>query len=226
MKPASKGLAALVALLVSPLAFAGGSASPLADADKLMTLDFSTGSVLDCRTSEAGSPERTATIVRRFTRLHFDNCLWNAKVDRTDLRSNAVLDRVGADVTCVLEETEMKSMPEPDEEMLQAHLRSKGLDEVSLISSTRDIRNLGILRHQVARGRMPPSFGPQRPIYEISAWIWSGLDRLSVLSCLGPEKVMQADAEALAAVGDALEFGALKSGTGASMAVKGAPASH
>src|SRR5690606_35104430 len=112
------------------------------------------------------------------------------------------------------------------EESLLAHLRSRGLDDVNLVSSTETDRFLGKLRHQVVHGRMPRKFDPARPVYEIRAWIWSGLDRMSTFICVGPEKVMEADAEAIITITDSLQFGGIPADSAAKPAAKDAPASR
>jgi hypothetical protein len=207
MNPFPIRQAVFAVFFASTLAIADDGSNPLSGADKVMTLNFNDGTVTDCRTMKEGAPERTETLERLFTRMSFDNCLWEPKVDLTDRSSPLSLFRVGADLSCTLEEVEMKSMPEPDEKSLSAHLRGKGLDDVKLISSTKAGDSFGTLRHQVLRGRMPLKFGPERPVYEFSAWMWSGLDRLSTFICVGPEMVMQADTEKVKAVADSMKFG-------------------
>jgi hypothetical protein len=195
------GLAALMATLP---ALAEAQANPFANAEKLGTLSMEDGSVLNCSKTKAGDPKRKNAIERQFSRLEFDACLWESKVDDTRSLPSASLYRTGVDVSCTLQEVQAQSIAEPDDQMLMKQLASMGLVEVTMISSHAEHKFGGLLIHQVVRGQMTQGNSPYRPFLGIRTWIWAGSHRMTTLICVAPYAVMDTEASRIDAVGDSM----------------------
>jgi hypothetical protein len=194
-----------VCAMFSTLPLAHGQSNSYANAEKVGSISLIDGVVLNCRQTRDGDSERIRAIERLYTHIEFDDCLWTSSVNTTDMSAPVTLYRAGAETSCVLEEFEAESIPELDEQLLPMHLRSKGLDEVSVISTRKEKKFGGTLMHQAIRALMPfQGLNPERPVYGVRAWIWSDSARLTTFSCLGPEVAMEAEYPAIEAILDSI----------------------
>ena len=193
-------------LLATSCLLAVAQSNPYADVDKVATFSLDSSSVVICSETKSGDPKRMEVIERQLTRVDFDSCLWASKVNKTDLSVPAILNRVGADVTCVYEEFQVPSTAKITEKTFPNHLRSKGFVDVTVISSRENRKLGGMLSHQVVRARAAQGESPERPYFGFRAWTWMGSGRMANLVCVGPDSVMTTEASAIDAVGDSISI--------------------
>lgn len=196
---------AVLATAFSLQTSAFGQADSLSHANKVGTISLESDSVNDCAQLGEDDPKRRESIERQYTSLEFDTCMWTASVDKNDLSAVVALFRAGAEVSCTLEEVPGGSAIEIQEQSLPLHLRAKGMDEVTIVSSSEGARFGGTLMRQVIRA-LPPFQGlsPERPVYGLRAWIWSDPGRMVSFICIGPEMAIQADAAVVDEVGGSM----------------------
>lgn len=178
--------------LLPTLAAADGGASPFAESSVSVILNKD-GTQVDCSKPMSKANVRQATFKRQFTQISADQCVWSPKVNQTDPKAPAMFYRVGADVSCTLEETVSLAPISIAEDQFSKFLEQRGFGDVQLESTTTMEIDGKNFRLQQLRGRMPEKFDKTRPLFRIFMWIWTDSTKLVTFQCLGPAKAALQD---------------------------------
>jgi hypothetical protein len=184
-------LAACTLALCCPALVWAGKASRFADADSVDFLRPGSGTM--CPPPGVRSGLRTVIIERQFSRITIDACDWAPVVNKAVKSKNAILDRVGADVSCSFGDAEIRRAVIWPRDGYAQILEKGGSSDVEIEASDRvEIAGKTFLRQSLL-ATVTARFDADQPRFRHVAWIHVGLRKLTTFACYGPPRAITAE---------------------------------
>ncbi len=159
--------------------------SPTSESTPVARFIVRHGKLVDCR---AKSTVGLKDVQRQFTQFKYDECAWDATGERD--RANAFqLRSIWGDPRCSAEEGFTNGSSPLGDNDYKDYLASRGFSEIRLASSNTVTINGRNVLAQILSARMPESFQPDRPRYQVAVWLWNLPGHSFNISCYGPDGV-------------------------------------
>ena len=166
-------------------ALADGLVSPFADSSAGVVVNFD-GPNANCSKPASKTNVRLKLFKRQFTQISVDQCLWSPSVNLKALEVPSKFSRIGADVSCSLEETRLPIPVKLERDGFSNFLQGKGFSNVHLeATATAQIDGREFQQQQIS-ANAPGQFDKSKPLLRYLVWIWADERRLVAFECVGP----------------------------------------
>lgn len=191
------------------MAVSGSETNPFANTRSEGFIDAVNRKWIDCVPATKSAKERSSVVSRRYARVTFDACEWQAAVDRHDLKQPATIYRSGVDVTCVLEEWDISEPAAIDRNDYVLRLSTRGMKSATVDKDADETIAGEVFRRQVISGTSASrSFEAAKPRQRVLVWQWSKERRRVALACAGPVAAVDGDDAAIRELAHSLRIGA------------------